>query len=1177
MTIADLSTQHTALVDDQGASREAWQSTSAEITDNASLSPNDEEISTERLKNNHESSKEGRRVSAVNDHDGEGYDDDDDDDDIARTATIQRPGGDYRVLRRPGEHEPSECEQDKIEKRLPEDTFSMVMISPYWTPSFWFGMLVSIFQFATYVLVLVDVTDMSDGVNPFGFPANVDVAVRVAEVIALIILVPLQDEVIEGLILINDGYQRDALESKFSDASKTKFVLSVTLRMIVGALSIVTSFLLIMIESDVLDIFFNFIALQFINDLDNLSFELATIGLIGYSIQSGANEVSDVSYFTDKRFRRRYPLVVVFFLIMGSWCWVFVLQQKGRFVSTSLEVQFGDDLDSVLATFSGIYDRSDTPLDAGRFRYLDRLSGTAFFGYCEDRTAWTFTYMGSDPCDFNAVSSQTDSYEITDSVLWNVGTPDDTLIPLEPFYMDCFFCADEDNPCRDGGFYSNGECICPTGRFGTRCSFSAACHEIFFEKGENYKGPIDLPTDYEMIYDGNGKVVTMYSKPVYVDRVQNGLILFNGRRWYLTSMEQLNATSASDLALKLGNGWQLFRKPITSAFVSSPSDIGTLTDSATPIRATWYRASTPPEGSVMQRPILDQASPSFFECALCDSLLYPCMYGNPCFNGTCQCIDGSTGKKCQVIPDGDGKCDRAFNVWNFAYDSGDCCRASCKSSLNNYCGYTGKVDVGFPQCADNAFSCDPGQTCWASHTSVHELESARGWAAERQTTLHMSPNGQLVVLAYPRANIVQFFDLVDDTWVQRGDDIIGPRGSLYGHAIALTSFHGTILDFIAEPADVWVGIGAFDPNTDNNTTYIVHILTWDSDRFVPHSSEIRFTIESALASSHGTHFDFFNKGRYLAAQVGPTTISIFDLDNESNEVATVSCLDLNLSCDMRSLKSVSETGSLLLQSSSSDVFHVVGSSEDVASANWSVSLVAINAQRSIMSKDGRVIAVVGGNPARFQLFVIRDGIWAKIATDLLVDNGWTLIEDTVSLSTDGLTIAFALSGTNGEGNKVEVFRLHETNGWYQLGNAIPSDTVPRVATSYDSSVLAIADNSGQMRTFHISPFCRSGESYFRLFMILEKDINVFWTLEQALDFPNATLQVMRSPDYDPIAGYRKILEEICLPERQCSLLNITIWEGSPTLNQSLLSVRVDNEEVLYLRLANGSHFLGDCE
>ena len=98
-----------------------------------------------------------------------------------QTATIQRPGGSFRVVRLPGEYEPSENERLQTEKRLPEDTFSMVMIAPYRSMPFSFGMLVTFFQFATYILVLIDVTDTSDGVNPFGFPANVDPAVRIAQ------------------------------------------------------------------------------------------------------------------------------------------------------------------------------------------------------------------------------------------------------------------------------------------------------------------------------------------------------------------------------------------------------------------------------------------------------------------------------------------------------------------------------------------------------------------------------------------------------------------------------------------------------------------------------------------------------------------------------------------------------------------------------------------------------------------------------------------------------------------------------------------------------------------------------------------------------------------------------------------------------------------------------------
>lgn len=699
----------------------------------------------------------------------------------------------------------------------------------------------------------------------------------------------------------------------------------------------------------------------------------------------------------------------------------------------------------------------------------------------------------------------------------------------------------------------------------------AACPKIFLDKGDEYIGPRDMPTDYEAMLDNEGRFVTMYAKPIFVDPIWNGLVLFNGRRWCLTSLRQFNLSSASDFSALIANGWHPYSNPVSCAFISDPSDIGSLTDLSAPLRFHWYRASTLAEGEVFQRPLYTNRVASVFDCAVCNAQLYPCMFGNPCINGTCQCHDGSAGSKCQLTPLNDGKCDVGFNKWDFSFDSGDCCRASCTSSLHHYCGYSGKVEVGFPDCADHAFSCDPGQRCWALDATELELVAPRGWDAEKYTVIKMSPNGRTMVLAYPTGSVVQVFDQMDSLWVQRGDNMIGRRGSLYGYAIALSTAHGSILDFIAEPVDLRMAIGAFDPNVGTNVTGIVNVMSWDIDSFVPLGPEIRFTDDNSLG---GTFFDFFGNGRFLAVQVDPTTISVVDLDNNGGEVATISCLDLNISCGIRSFVAVSEKGSFLLRSSSSEVFHVTGTLENLSSSEWTATLVSTNAEWCMMSKNGLVIATIGAYSTIIHFYVMgEDNLWTNMGSGIALDRDWAYIKDTASFSVDGLTIAFALRQVSGMGHKVEVFRFDEQREWYQLGNTIETDTVPTLSTSYDASLFTIVDNS--VRTFRISPFCQVGESYVRIFLILAPNQSLVWSLGHPAQFDRNSSILRRNPDYHQIGSYRKILEEICVPQGQCMVLKTS--EVTHSLNQSLLSVRIDNEEVLHVIPVNDSYALGNCE
>ena len=461
------------------------------------------------------------------------------------------------------------------------------------------------------------------------------------------------------------------------------------------------------------------------------------------------------------------------------------------------------------------------------------------------------------------------------------------------------------------------------------------------------------------------------------------------------------------------------------------------------------------------------------------------------------------------------------------------------------------------------------------------METVAGWSAQRFAILTLSPNGRILVVSHPRAANVKVFDRVDAEWIKRGDSLYGPRDSSFGYRITFSTAHGSVLDFIAWPVDVRMAIGAFDPttSTDGLLTFVVHVMDWQMDRFVPLDPEIRFTLEpSLLGDRFGTYFDFFAKGRYLVVQTDPTTFSIFDLTNESVQVTAVSCLDLGISCDMNSLQSVSENGSFLLKSSNADLFHVSPTSDELGSANWTVALAASNVGWSTMSRNGHFIAAARTDTAAIVLYAIQeDNTWVKTGNDLLVEEGWSVIENSASLSTDGMTMTFGLSRQSSMEYKVGSFRLDATMVWYPIGDVIQTESPPALATSYDASLMAVSDSSGEVRTFRISPFCRNGDSYLRLYIVLERNQNIIWSLEQPGKLINETSRLWQSPDYDPLDSFRKILEEMCISEGQCVVLNTTMFETTPSLNQSLISVRIDNEEVLHVSPSNASFVLGDCQ
>ena len=944
------------------------------------------------------------------------------------------------------------------------------------------------------------------------------------------------------------------------------------MRLVVGLLSILTSFLLIMIEEDVMEIFFNFIALQFINDLDNLGFRFASEGIIGFRVQAEATRVSDVSYYTDRAFHRRLPLVCLFLLVMGGWAWVVALQENGRFVSESVEVQFGDDIDSALGTFSGVYSRTARPSRSGRFHYYDQNpQSKAFFGYCESNGAWTFTYEGNDPCNFKARSEKTETYEITDTVAWFVGTPVSRAVPLVPFFMDCFRCADEINPCRNGGTLSvsdRSSCRCPSSHFGRRCEFNAPCMELNLDTSSGeWLGPENFPTDFHAIErDEDGEVVVFNEKPVYLDQDMKTLVVaYNGRRWMATSIFGFNVTSVEDMVARMDSGIQLFYSQVNSLFMSEPTDIGSPDDEATPINLRFYRTTDPSTG--MQRPLRDEMQPVHFTCKVCDAVLSPCKFGNPCVNGTCQCLDGTSGYHCEQGPWRDAQCNLAFNTIDFTYDGGDCCAGTCKSTVSHFCGYEDRVEIGFPHCIDLAFSCAAGSSpCWAPNAERYVMRKVAS-SANNNAFIQLAANGRIMAVTYPNVGVIEVLDKVDNQWIPRGDTMtVGSAHEFLGASVALSPIghdHGSVLDLVASPLNVRLAISI-------SRGRIIRVVEWSAERWLL----VTEIVTSDGSSGTGGNFDFFGHGRYLAVEMN-NGISIFDVEDTDQPAETRSCSGLvdTTSC---SLTAVSNSGSLLIQSTSNEVFHfisIVSAPNRIDSGKFVLSM---------LSRDGEIVAMVhetGTDELRIQFFSIRrqDDKWRGMGNDLVVPRGFSI----GALSVDGHGVAFVKTEDNGA--RVKVYRYDSVSAsWYELGDEIPTKLSPSISLSGDASEMAIADSSGKLQSLSLGPVCQPGESEYRIFLIMENDQFARWSLRvppAANDTRSQHVLHTESPVYGP--GPLKALQTVCLPNSMtCPLLEYTttrandVPDGNP-----LLSVRMDHQEVLRLSPASydGSFAVGvDC-
>lgn len=401
--------------------------------------------------------------------------------------------------------------------------------------------------------------DISDQENPFNIPTNVNAWVRVSQVMAIIIAVVTQNDLITSFDLMRGGYNR-GLEGTFEDATFWKYALSTTLRFLEGSASLFLIFILAVSSETVIDLLLNFTALEFVSQFDEAFFFLSRHGFMGLTCEEMAYTILRKSYTVPrKRFDRSFKMTCMLgFLaaLLSGWGAVIHQQVQGRFLCHTVMVQFGDALPE-LGTFSGLYDKSTKnlpPFSSKHVEYVGRHVGKqgqkAKIAYCGRIDAWTFNWDKSDnsddidPCDWKARSSSTSAFDLTETVSapWYFQNEFQREILLEPFYLSCYDCEDQDEQCSGRGKCDNAVCDCDDGWSGLRCEFPEPCgimHVSADRRLSSFPGIKKWSNDFEILMDEKG-IINTYSRPVYIGQATQddfNIIVFTGRRWAATYLD----------------------------------------------------------------------------------------------------------------------------------------------------------------------------------------------------------------------------------------------------------------------------------------------------------------------------------------------------------------------------------------------------------------------------------------------------------------------------------------------------------------------------------------------------------------------------------------------------------------------------------------------------------------
>ena len=251
-------------------------------------------------------------------------------------------------------------DSEELENALTEDCYSLIYTLDKKRPAFWFAIIMFLFQLWIQILIMIDLVSPRDS-NWAKLPPGVDLQVEAAQILGLILIaitIAVTGNITVGLAMILDGYDESVLD-KNPWATRSTWLMSSIFQLIVGILMTLVFFLLLVQSTSTIALMLNFAALAFVQEIDELAFQLGKNGYLGSSIAEDCDRVSEHKIPKQKRKHRRLRPAVFCVLLSALIIPYFYLTNKrwsGDFVCQSINLQFGDGFVFQYGYFSGMFE-----------------------------------------------------------------------------------------------------------------------------------------------------------------------------------------------------------------------------------------------------------------------------------------------------------------------------------------------------------------------------------------------------------------------------------------------------------------------------------------------------------------------------------------------------------------------------------------------------------------------------------------------------------------------------------------------------------------------------------------------------------------------------------------------------------------------------------------------------
>lgn len=717
---------------------------------------------------------------------------------------------------------------------LPEDSFSFFVFAKVKSWTFGIAVVALFIQVFIVASLTVDIFDKNaedfEPENRIGIPAQNAWQVSATQLVALMIAGFTQTDVVWALNILRNGFDEENVKNSIGGDEKGKYFqpenlkcrwyASLGLRIVVGFYTLLVTFFLVARSAtgkfllkkiqvvspatstkrmrtsqalpfsflvlcfEVRDTLLDFTAIEFVSQIDNFTYQLASWGYFGKkALRDTRNPIYNETEFevseNDKiearahSFLRRknlptradgklrkgsalvlglFPRLMTISLLFCLWFVIVWRQINGKYLPDTMLVQLGDESQPDLAIYSGVYKRVFHKAKRWSGIVFRQQGGGAQFEWCKKENYWAFITDASLSCtDAWALRSdeQDDFVQLAEVAgdPWIISDENNVKLFVEQFHISSAHGMTAD---------------CGSDTYGWACEKTDICPKLVIDqRGGNFLDTREWSDRFEL-FQG----VKVYARPVYYAATASGydLILFLGYQWVLLSTEHWPGSPADENSLmKLLQTFDVDSFASSSlgvSFVSEGVEIGTEEDSGTPANLRWFYADTTRQSSIIPEAQRSRVLDTSLLCSVCDHKLNQCLYNGTCNDGNCTCATGSFGERCESAPLGNGLCNgEFFNVAGFGYDGGDCCLTTCRDSDEFYCGRdeTGKIDAGNALCKSERDEFVAGATIAVG--------------SEKMSSVDLGCGGTVLALADHTGDRLVVMDRKGSKWIQRGQPL----------------------------------------------------------------------------------------------------------------------------------------------------------------------------------------------------------------------------------------------------------------------------------------------------------------------------------------------------------------------------------------------------------------------